>query len=633
MSRKLALCHLKVLISAFICSMLILPGLLLAAVTHAVPTKKGIIYQNIFMSYYSPQDVKSMVAYEKKLGLGGLIMWEFSGDMPYTNTTYSLLKAANSAYFANGIKVLPQIIGYWTDWGVYSSQAIPESAYPVPGSIDGTSGKTVTNLDFTNKLAGMNVIVYAFLEAQAKTYTYKGKVLVNPNYAKEGGTLYFNDPWSDLKPADPFCASHDKICYYVDHRQGKNPAEATKMGNLEAFANLKHVTSNNPLGQLKKIISIGGYGHNDTYEDAFNSASHMKNFVDSAKAIVDNYKLSGIDLDYENPRMTHAQSNAFANLVKLLREAMPNKIINVTILANPDYIKGVKDGIYGFDPKTNALLNIVNIIASQPQSRINLMTYDFHGAFDYPDGKTGFLTNLYLPNDEDSQDAKFSVNLAVNALHTMGIPYGDMTLGVPAYSRAIANIPEAGHHGLFQKIPANAIVPRGTYDSPSCIQNVAQATCSGSFSYKYIINKMLGYGFQAYEHQDVTGHPNVFNGTTAYALSWTVPLAKANELKIENTGSEQGYYGLTISIHGDNNTFTSGYIGPTKHLDFSGTTTPSTLGISGQKHLTVSYYTYKNGPAGVCQGQLDFTHNMQINIKLQQVNSPKVVCEFKPLSG
>jgi len=253
----------------------------------------------------------------------------------------------------------------------------------------------------------------------------------NPNYRGDGGTLYFNDPWADLLPPadDKFCTASNPICWYAMTMQGKDPVDSGKMGNFEAFAKLTRPDNN--LGPLKKVISIGGYGHDNTFEDSFNSQQHINNFVDSAAKIIENYHIDGIDLDYENPDMTHAQSDNFLQLVKALRAKLgPDKFIAVTILSGPNYIKGIKNGNKGFDPNTGVLAEIANYA-----DKINLMTYDFHGAFDYDPGKgrTGFLTNLYMPTDAPKgYDAKFSVVTSVAALEQMGVAPEQITVGIPA---------------------------------------------------------------------------------------------------------------------------------------------------------------------------------------------------------
>jgi len=105
----------------------------------------------------------------------------------------------------------------------------------VPGSFD-INNSQVTNKDFSDKLEGMNVVTYAFLEAQAKIYNNpsNGQPIPNPDYSKIG-TLYFNDPWADLSPNDSFCKNNASICYFAINMQNKDPASSSKMGNFGRF--------------------------------------------------------------------------------------------------------------------------------------------------------------------------------------------------------------------------------------------------------------------------------------------------------------------------------------------------------------------------------------------------------------
>ena len=147
---------------------------------------------------------------------------------------------------------------------------------------------------------------------------------------------------------------------------------------------------------------------------------------------------------------------------------------------------------------------------------IDLMTYDFHGAFDNPK-ITGLLANLYP--DKDAQ--QFSVDVAVNTLIGQGVPSGKVVIGVPAYGRALTGVNEA-NHGLYQSY-ANGLIPRGDLDAPACTQTVYGGTCSGSFQYKYIIGKMLGgpAGFTDYTN-DAGTSAQTPSGVWAYRSgNWT----------------------------------------------------------------------------------------------------------------
>ena len=155
------------------------------------------------------------------------------------------------------------------------------------------------------------------------------------------------------------------------------------------------------------------------------------------------------------------------------------------------------------------------------------MTYDFHGAFDYDPNisRTGFLTNLYMPTDAPADyDAKFSINRAVLALEKTGVPARKITIGFPAYGRALANIPNK-NKGLFQIIPSTTHIPKGNLTTkktcnPNISSHLTYRSCSGTFQYKYIINHLLKEGFKQTIWHDAPN--NISNGVTAYAVHWAL---------------------------------------------------------------------------------------------------------------
>jgi GH18 family chitinase len=594
----------------------------LCSITYAAaPT-----YHNMFVAYYSPKNVAAMTDYIKQQGLGGVLLWEVKGDLPYSSSA-SLLNALNQGLVGDADSLLR--MGYWSDWSVYpGGHAIPDKKpYGITGSKD-SGGNTVTNTDLDNKLAGLNTLAYSFLEAQSKNYTYYDQqqkrtvTKVNPNFANDGGTLFFYDPWSDLFPpkSSHFCNTTDKssmaykVCWYVGDMQGHTPAQSGKMGNFVAFSQL-------PI--KNKVISIGGYAHDATYEDTFSAEKYMNNFVNSAKAIVDAYHLQGVDLDYEDPNMTHAQSKKYFQLVKKLRAALgADKLITVTMLSDPDYIKGER-APHGSGFAQGVLKNLAGL-----NVRFNLMTYDFHGAFDYDstnanNSRTGFLTNLYKPDTAlpSDYDPKFSVDAAVKAMLDQGIPAAQISVGIPAYGRTLQGV-DSNNGGLFQPISAGAqSIPRGNLDDKNCNQSIPLSgnACSGSFEYRYIVDHMLGNGFNVNER---TTRAGISNGVTAYASAWSVPANKSYQLTVKNNGSGLGF---NVSIHNANASFISDWLNPGASKTYNASSNPSTLSISGEKGLTVGWQDYKG--KGVCRAKLDLTTNKTIMVNVDASGQGR--CVFK----
>lgn len=585
-------------------------------------------YENVFLSYYTPKNVEAMVNYTLKHQLGGVIVWEFRGDVPLQSSD-SLLKTAVSTYQLNINSVTPFIMGYWSNWNVYTadsaSRAIPQPAYGVPGSVNSVTGELVMNADFTQKLEAMNIITYAFLEAQTKQYRdYLGRIYTNPN-PSQIGRLYFSDPWADLAKNDSFCSNGNLICWYATRIQNKPDGESAKMGNFEAFSALQHADKNNPLGELKKIFAVGGAGHDDTFEDIFGSESYLQNFVTSASEIIAHYHLDGIDLDYENLTMSYEQSQQFLVLIQKLRAALgKDKIITVTVLSDPDYLTGKTNHFTsGFDPKTSVLRQI-----SQLADRINLMTYDFHGAFDYDKGKgrTGFLTNLYpipVADLPPGYNPRFSVDAAVQALLSLGIDSNRINVGIPAYGRALAGISKE-NGGLFQVIPETASIPRGDMDSATCLTAITPLggnSCSGGFQYSTIISMMRDKGF-------VQQPVNAALGTTAYADHWSTIVS--NHLEITNTGSGSDL-GFQVSILDSRKQLLFGLsdwlaVGSGKVYD--AVSAVSTASIEGKNGLIVHWSTGW-GPEGNCKETFNFTANMHVMVKVN--NQGKAICDIKRL--
>lgn len=584
--------------------------LLIASANATTPTTPT--YNDVFISYFSTDNVKSMMNYinthKDATGnvapLKGFIVWEFRGDMPY-GTPSSLLSAANSAINPSNP---PMIMGYWSDWTVYSpSRMFGEPPYGVPGSINGATGTTVTNADFSAKLEGMNAITYAFLEAQPN----------NPSTANaKTGTLFFFDPWSDLQSNDySFCQSNPDICNYAM----KNPPSDqksfdanVKMGNFGAFGALQNSSKT-----LKKIFSVGGYGHDITFEDTMTNPQYITNFVNSANAILKQYNYDGIDLDYENPSMTPAQSLQFQDLVDTLAKTLTpeGKQIYVTILANPARMSVPATAAVGFE--TGVLSHIANEVTG-----INLMTYDFHGAFDYNpngSGKTGFLSNI---QPVDNEANSFSVINAVNAATGAGIPANKLSVGVPAYGRALQGISKGKDSTGLNEAITNTAIPRGDLDTPDCntdIANLGADSCSGSFEYQFIQNQMLGsHGFTQ------TDWP-AQGGTTAYADKWSYQPSTPNSYNL--TLNNNGAIGIIVSIKGNDSKFgPSDYIGPNNSKTYTATTYVSTSDINGKSNLIVNWSTYSGGPAGSCTQALNLTNNMSVSIAID--NQGKATCNI-----
>ncbi|MBX9706055.1 MAG: hypothetical protein K5Q00_07340 [Gammaproteobacteria bacterium] len=596
-------------------SFLMVFNLLVSATAYAADPSP--IYSNMFISYVSPADVATLADFATKKNLGGYILWTIQGDtLPPTNSdskdkSPSLLSKLKESAGTN-----QDVMAYWTNWSIYTQgRAVPVVSYPIPGSH--TANGPAQNTDLSAKLPYIKTLAYAFLEIEAAG-------------SPAPGTIYFNDPWADLLPNDPFCTSSipnaDSSCTYAV-KPGKTFAESANYGNFEAFAALPTTYSG-----LNTVISVGGYSHDDGFEATFGNNNYYRNFANSAVSIINNYNLSGIDLDYENPSMTNAQSQDYLALITALDAALPQgKYITVTVLAGPDYLNG-KNGI-GFAPGV-----LAQIAALSHVKQINLMTYDFHGAFDYTgdsNGKTGFLSNTYMPTDAPAgYDPKFSVETSAQALLNQSVPATKVGVGIPAYGRALSNIQPNANGGLFQTLTANTLIPAGDLDPAGCSQTVplSSTSCSGSFSYSYIIENMLSAGFTAIDHTDVATDDSKtqnHNGTTAFAATFSPAPASDYSLEITNTGGNGYAWINSVTITDGTSAFVATDFANSSLGDktYDVNTTPSTSPIlpPHNRNLTIQWTTWNQ--TGVCNlPPFDFTANTHVMVRVLNDGSGSFDC-------
>ena len=447
------------------------------------------------------------------------------------------------------------------------------------------------------------------------------------------GTLYFIDPNADLSVKDVNFCTYNIICSYT----GIAPND----GDFDAFANLPTSSGDT---SLKTVVSVGGATHDATFESTFASGgglnkTYSDNFVNSAVAILEYFRLSGIDLDYENIKMTPDQAGSFAQLVAKLSKKIDTTVwpdrkpfIDVTILANQDKIKN------SWNFSSNNQLKLISEITNV--RHINLMTYDFHGAFDYQNyGKTGLISNVYKADGDTSTDP-FSVQAATEALIDAGVAPSKITVGIPAYGRAMAGIPAgASKDGYNQEIPGSATVPPGEFDLNGCVSTLPQPkanACTGIYSYQYLVTHMLKPAvLTATDRTATVDGKTVSNGTSAFG-NWSP--TPTYSLEVSNLGKtskkDLGLGGIKILIGNSVGLATPDkwYLAPGAHTTFNNITTPNTKTISGKSGLRITWQTsYAGGPSGSCVNQdgtptvLNFTQNAHLMITVN--TQGQAVCD------
>ncbi len=222
--------------------------------------------------------------------------------------------------------------------------------------------------------------------------------------------------------------------------------------------------------QVSFLVSVGGWSQSANFPLISDTAAERKIFADSVVAYLREWKLDGVDIDWEFPGVPREpdikdnpndQGNPYAKpedkqnftlLLKDLRAAL-NKA-------------GEEDGrYYQLATAVNASAGKVQFTEPAEYSKyvdfINLMTYDLHGAWDPITGHHSALSKN--PGDPHTG---LSVAECLENFLGLGIPKEKLVIGSPFYSRGWKEVKNDGPYpdtypGLFASANGGA---KGIWD-------------------------------------------------------------------------------------------------------------------------------------------------------------------------
>ncbi len=353
-----------------------------------------------FLTYESRQSLDQRIKYIQDNDLGGIIVWEMSGD---NTKTYPMTTKLN-----NGVKKQGgRVIGYFTNWAVYNDYHQKQSPNDLPW----------------DKMTHIN---YSFFQI-------------------EDNKIASIDPWADFDEANG--------------------------GGLNMFGELKSCKEDYPETSL--MASVGGWTRGDKFHEMVSSQSSRTTFINSCIQFLKDYPyFDGIDLDWEYPAIDRDpdyddcadrgcpggadDTVNYAAFCKELRAALDKefgagvKELSACVPADPDKIDIQ-------DLKTVA----------EACNFVNLMTYDYHGAFDPtpaidPDSHLGYNSPLYRPAGDDLKGSEtWNTKDSVDYCISLGIPKDKLNIGTPYYSRGWSGVPadENGYpQGLTDPTPDGSSV-------------------------------------------------------------------------------------------------------------------------------------------------------------------------------
>ncbi|CAG0886951.1 unnamed protein product, partial [Cyprideis torosa] len=233
-------------------------------------------------------------------------------------------------------------------------------------------------------------------------------------------------------------SGNDKIfmCYYGSWavwRPGNGKFEVTDIDPylcthvVYGFAGLAKDGSNkmislDPYLDLKENWGKGYFSSFNAMKDMASSAESRTTFVNSAIDFVERYGFDGLDVDWEYPAFRGGAPEDYENFILLLSELraafdLKGKMITAAVSAGAEKIG------HSYNVKeVNRLLDY-----------INLMTYDFYGAWNtYIHHNAPLLPH---PFDAINNNTYYNVIDAVEVWLEAGVDPKKMTLGMPVYGR------------------------------------------------------------------------------------------------------------------------------------------------------------------------------------------------------
>jgi chitinase len=176
--------------------------------------------------------------------------------------------------------------------------------------------------------------------------------------------------------------------------------------------------------------SIGGWTLSDNFPAMAKNPSSRKKFADNCVGLIKDYGFDGIDIDWEYPGYAeHSGTPDDIVSYPLLMEELRNALDRLEEETGKHY------GITAALPCGPSHLENINVPElSKYLSELNLMTYDFHGAWDSFSG-----VNSPLYDSVHDPEPGWSVDGCVRNWSERGAPKEKMNIGLGFYGRSFLN--------------------------------------------------------------------------------------------------------------------------------------------------------------------------------------------------
>lgn len=212
---------------------------------------------------------------------------------------------------------------------------------------------------------------------------------------------------------------------------------------------------------LKTLISVGGWTWSGRFSDVAFSRESRATFAASCVEFIRKYDFNGVDVDWEYPVCCGLPENVYRPEDKVNYTLLMAELRRQLDVAEEEdgesYLLTIASAA-GYDKVEN--YDLAGL--AEQLDWINVMTYDFHGAWDLSmtEHHSKLRASPEDPNPNELLRARYNVEYSIQGYLDAGVAPQQVVMGLPFYGRAWGGVSDT-NLGLYQ--PAKE-VPPGTWD-------------------------------------------------------------------------------------------------------------------------------------------------------------------------
>ncbi|XP_007939388.1 chitinase-3-like protein 1 [Orycteropus afer afer] len=218
---------------------------------------------------------------------------------------------------------------------------------------------------------------------------------------------------------DPFLCTH---VIYSFANISDNEIDTFEWNDVTLYDTLNSLKKRNP--NLKTLLSVGGWSFgSQRFSKLASNTQSRRTFIKSVPPFLRTYGFDGLDLAWIYPG--RRDKRHFTTLVKEIKDEFEKEAQSGTeqLLLSAAVSAGKVNLDLGYDiPQISQYLDI-----------INLMTYQFHGAWDQT---TGHHSPLYKSQEDASPDRFSNADYAVGYMLRLGAPANKLVMGIPTFGKS-----------------------------------------------------------------------------------------------------------------------------------------------------------------------------------------------------